>query len=69
MFTFACKDVGVDCDFVTTAATVEQVRNQAFEHASVVHADLMKGLTQEELAKMTAAVEASIKPAQRDDPK
>ncbi len=62
MFRFACKDVGVDCDFVTTAATVEDVKNQAFAHASVVHADLLKDLSQEEMAKMTSAVEASIRP-------
>ncbi len=62
MLKFACKDVGVDCDFVATGATVEEVKNQAFAHASVVHADLLKGLSEAQMAEMTKAVEASIKP-------
>ena len=61
MYRFACRDVGVDCNFVTTAKTVEEVKNQAFAHAGKVHADLLQGLGQEEMAKMTGAVEASIK--------
>ena len=63
MYRFACRDVGVDCDFVTTAVTVEQVKTQAFAHAGVVHADLLKGLSKDEMEKMTGAVEASIKRA------
>lgn len=62
MYKFACRDVGVDCDFVTTAPTAEEVKNQAFAHASVVHADLLKGLSKDQMAEMTSAVEASIKP-------
>ncbi len=63
MLKFACKDVGVDCDFVATGATVEEVKNKAFAHASVAHADLLKGLNEAQMAEMTRAVEASIKPA------
>ncbi len=62
MLKFACKDVGVDCDFVATGATVEEVKDKAFAHASVVHADLLKGLSEAQMAEMTKAVEASIKP-------
>ncbi len=63
MLKFACKDVGVDCDFVATGTTVEEVKNKAFAHASVVHADLLKGMSEAQMAEMTKAVEASIKPA------
>ncbi len=62
MLKFACKDVGVDCDFVATGATVEEVKNKAFAHAGVVHADLLKGMNEAQMAEMTKAVEASIKP-------
>jgi predicted small metal-binding protein len=61
MYRFACRDVGVNCNFVTTGKTVEEVKSQAFAHAGVVHADLLKDLSKEEMAKMTGAVEASIK--------
>jgi predicted small metal-binding protein len=63
MLKFACKDVGVECDFVATGATAEEVKEKAFSHAGVVHADLIKNLDKDGLAKLTAAVEASIKPA------
>ena len=61
MFKFACKDVGVDCDFVVTGATAEEVKQKAFAHAGVVHAVIMKNMNETELAQLTKAVEASIK--------
>ncbi len=63
MFKFACKDVGVDCKFVATGKTVEDVKNQAFAHASVVHADIMSGLTDAQKAELTKNVVAHILPA------
>jgi predicted small metal-binding protein len=63
MLRFACRDVGVDCDFVATGDTAEDVKNKAFAHAGVVHADLMNGMNDEQKAQMVTAVEASIRPA------
>ncbi len=62
MFRYACKDVGVDCDFVTNGATVEEVKEKVFAHAGVVHADLLKAMNEDELAQLTKVVEANIKP-------
>jgi len=62
MLKFACKDVGVDCDFVAIGTTAEIVKEKAFAHAGVAHADLLKNMNQDELAKLTKAVEANIKP-------
>lgn len=62
MLTFACKDVGVDCDFVATGATVEEVKEKAFTHAGVAHADILKGMNEEQMAQLTKTVEANIKP-------
>jgi predicted small metal-binding protein len=61
MFKFACKEVGVDCNFVATGATAEEVKQKAFAHAGVVHADLMKNMSEAELGQLSNAVEASIK--------
>ncbi len=63
MLRFACKDLGVDCDFVATGKNVEEVKNKAFAHAGVVHADMLKGMSDAEREKMAQAVEKSIKPA------
>ncbi len=61
MYTFACKDVGVNCNFVASGATVEEVKQMAFTHAGIVHADLMKNMSDAEKAQLSSAVEKSIK--------
>lgn len=60
MLTFACKDAGVDCAFVSTGETVDDVKQRAFEHAGVAHAELLKSMTEEQLADLTRTVEANI---------
>ncbi len=61
MYRFACKDVGVDCTFVATGASVDEVKNKAFAHAGVVHADIMKGMSEARKEELTKQVVASIK--------
>lgn len=63
MLKFACKDAGVDCDFVATGETAEEVREKAFAHAGVVHAEILKSMTAEQLEELTQTVEAKIQPA------
>jgi predicted small metal-binding protein len=63
MLKFACKDTGVDCDFVATGDTAEEVKEKAFAHAGVVHADILKSMTEEQLAELNKAVDANIKEA------
>lgn len=63
MLKFACKDAGVDCDFVATGETAEEVKEKAFAHAGVVHAELLKSMTAEQLEELTKTVEAKIQPA------
>jgi len=60
---FACKNLGIDCDFVVTGATKEEVLMKAMEHGGTVHADLMKGMTKEQSAQFAQKLEASIKAA------
>jgi predicted small metal-binding protein len=63
MLKFACKDVGVDCDFVAMGETAEEVKGKAFAHAGVVHAEMLKTMNKDELAQLTKTVEAHIIPA------
>lgn len=58
---FACKNIGLDCDFEATGATKEETLKKAMEHGGVVHADLMKDMTQEQSAQFAKQLEASIK--------
>jgi predicted small metal-binding protein len=57
---FACKTLGIDCNFVVTGATKEEVLKKAMEHGGTVHADLMKNMTQEQSAQFAQKLEAAI---------
>jgi len=62
MKTFKCRDLGMDCDFVATGNTVEEVKKKAFEHAGQVHADMLKTMsTPEQMAAMEKQVVGAIK--------
>ena len=63
METFACKRLGLDCDFVATGATKEEVMKKAMEHGGTVHADLMKNMTAEQSAEFAKKLEEAIQPA------
>jgi predicted small metal-binding protein len=61
MYQYACRDLGVDCDFVTAAETPEEVKKAVFEHASVAHKDMMDSMTPEQTAQLQQAVDGAIK--------
>jgi predicted small metal-binding protein len=63
MLKFACKDAGVECDFVATGNSIEEVKQAAFTHAEVVHKEILKSMTPEQLEELAKTVEAKIKPA------
>ena len=63
MYTFACRDVGVDCSFVAEGATPEEAKQAAFAHAEVVHAELMKAMSPEQMSQLVQAVDDHIKQA------
>lgn len=62
MLKFSCKDAGVDCGFVATGNSVEDVKIAAFAHAEVVHKEILQSMTQEELEELAETVEAKIQP-------
>jgi predicted small metal-binding protein len=57
---FACKNLGLDCDFIAEGATKEEVMKMAMEHGNVVHADMMKDMTPGQMAEFGQKLEASI---------
>jgi predicted small metal-binding protein len=60
---FACKSLGIDCNFTATGATKDEVLKKAMEHGSTVHADLMKNMTPEQSAGFAQKLEAAIQAA------
>ncbi len=61
MYKYACRDLGVDCDYVVSGETTEEVKEKVFAHAGVVHAEMLKAMNKDEIAQMTIAVEKAIK--------
>ena len=61
MKTFACKDLGMDCSFVATGSTVEDVKQKAIAHAQVVHKDMLATMTPEQMNDLVQSVEKNIR--------
>jgi predicted small metal-binding protein len=58
---FACKSLGLDCNYAVTGSTRDEVMKKAMEHGNSVHADLMKKMTKEQAAQFAERLKASIK--------
>jgi len=67
MFTFECKDMEMDCDYVATAASKEEVMDMAMAHAVEAHADVLQGLSTEQTEEMNAKLTAVIKEQQDEE--
>lgn len=63
MLKFACKDACLECSFIAIGNSVEEVKQSAFAHAEVVHNDILKSMTPEQLEGLAKSVEINIKPA------
>ncbi len=60
---FACKDLGMDCDFVASGNTVDEVKKKAIEHAQMIHPDIMKKMapTPAKMAEMEKTIVSMIR--------
>jgi predicted small metal-binding protein len=63
MMKFECKDLGLDCDFSVTGASKDEVIQKAMQHGGIVHAAMMKDMSQEEMEQFGKQLEAAVKPA------
>jgi predicted small metal-binding protein len=63
MMRFACKDLGLDCNFAVTGETKEEVMQKAMQHGGIAHAAMMQDMTAEQMDQFAKQLEASIKPA------
>ena len=61
MLKFACKDLGLDCSFVATGATVEEVKQKAMVHAQSVHKDMLDKMTPTQLAELNQSIMSKIR--------
>jgi predicted small metal-binding protein len=61
MFRFADRDLGMDCDFVVTGDSLEDVKGKAMAHAKEKHGDVLGSLSAEQMAAMDKQLSAAIK--------
>lgn len=62
MYSFACRDMGMDCDEVITGGTADEVAQQAMAHAQEKHAEVLRTMTSpEQLAQMQQQLMGAIK--------
>ena len=61
MMSFVCKDLGMNCDYVATGATVEEVKQAAMNHAQQVHGDMLKSLSPQQLLDIDQLLTSKIK--------
>lgn len=49
---FECKSLGINCNFVATGNTVDEVKMKAMEHAQSVHKDMLAKMTPQQKADL-----------------
>ncbi len=42
MLSLSCKDMGIDCDFVVTGNSIDEIKMKAREHLKAEHANLIE---------------------------
>lgn len=52
----ACRDLGMDCDFIVTAETEEEIMSKGGEHGKEVHGYTDEDFTPEMIDKVKSAI-------------
>ncbi len=63
MYSLACRDLGIDCDYVATAPTKEEVKLLVLTHSRAAHADLMKAMDDQQRAELSNLADTLVKAA------
>ena len=57
----ACRDLGMDCNYMAKGSTVAEVKQDAMAHAQVVHAAVLATMTSpEQMAAMDQLMDSKI---------
>lgn len=60
--TFACKDIGIECEFTAEAPTKDELMPKIAEHAKTAHG--METISDDVKAKIDAAIKVEEEPAE-----
>lgn len=62
MLTLACRDLGMDCNQLTTGNTVAEVKRLTMVHAQETHGEMLKSMSSPaQLVEMDKLMESKIK--------
>lgn len=62
MVRFACRDMGIDCDFVISGNNIQKIKQKAILHTEEQHADVLKAYdSPEKMEVIEIALEQAIR--------
>lgn len=59
---YACKNIGLECNYRTTGMTKEDAMKKALEHGMKAHGEMMSKMSKEESEQFTKKIENSLRP-------
>jgi predicted small metal-binding protein len=63
MKTLACKDMGMECDYISMKPTAEEVKADMLEHAQKEHADMLAGMSDQDKTEMMHQMDQRMRDA------
>ena len=60
MKSLKCSDLGMECSFSATAETADELKQKMLEHAKEVHAEMLAGMSEEDKARLLAAMDEKM---------
>jgi HSP20 family protein len=61
MKTLACSDMGIECDYVSTKPTAQEVKDDLLAHAQDVHSEMLVSMSEQEKAEMMRQMDERMK--------
>lgn len=61
MKTLSCKDMGVECDYVSTKPTAQEVKDDLSTHAQEVHSEMLAGMSEQDKSEMMRQMDERMK--------
>jgi predicted small metal-binding protein len=52
MKTLACSDMGMECDYISTKPTAQDVKDDLLAHAQDAHSEMLASMSEQDRAEM-----------------
>ena len=61
MKNMSCKDLGgMDCDFVASTNSPDEVKEKMYSHAAESHADVLKSMSEQDKSNINAKIDSLL---------